>query len=381
MSSSVIERLKTQSHSPWSFATFMETALYDPKVGYYMKDRQKLGKDGDFYTSNHVHPVFAETFARFFLDVITKENMKAEICEWGAGDGSFACNILAYMREQSPEVFEKMTYYIIESSPYHQSILLDRLALFKKQIKIYSTLEELKKEVTHFQGIIFSNELIDAFPVHIIEKTSEGLKEVMLEVEGEHLAEKLMTSENNQVLNWLDKFGPTTLPEGHRFEVSLSMKEWLVNVSTWLEKGLLVTVDYGYRNEEFQWPERKDGSIRGYRNHEMVKDPLKYPGSMDLTSHIQWDAYEQIAKNQGLTMVCHDRQDKFLLKAGLFSFLQSPTDMNPFSDVFKKNRAIQSLVHPEGISTSFQVNVQGRGLTQVEKYLMFQEDPYQLKKP
>lgn len=378
--STIIDRLKQKSNPPWSFATFMEIALYDPDLGYYTKVRNKLGKEGDFYTSNHVHPVFSETFGRFFLDVLIQEDMESIICEWGAGDGAFAYHVLSYIRSQNIEVFQNMTYYIVESSPHHQSILTEKLSSFSDQIRIFSTFEEMKDDMPHFKGILFSNELIDAFPVHIVEKYKDSIREVLVEEDEGELIESLAICENDQIQEWFNQFGPH-LPEGHRIEVNLAMKEWLLKVSSWLDKGMIVTVDYGYHNDEFERPERKEGSIRGYRNHEMIKNPLKYPGDMDLTSHIQWDAYNQIARSEELTKVCFERQDKFLLKAGLFTFLQNPTDLNPFSDEFKKNRAIQSFVHPSGISSSFQVNIHGRGLQNTKKYRLFNEDPYQLNYP
>ncbi|WP_280768429.1 class I SAM-dependent methyltransferase [Salipaludibacillus daqingensis] len=378
--SRIIEKLKKESKPPWSFSEYMEVALYDSDIGYYTNKRKKLGKEGDFYTSNHVHPVFAKTFSRFFLDVIKTENMKPTICEWGAGDGSFAYHVLCYIESESPDLFQTITYYIIESSPHHQALLTDKLGRYKEKIKVFASLEEMKNDLSHFEGIIFSNELLDAFPVHIIEKTKDAFKEVMIEEVDQTLVEKLVLCDNHEIIDWMNQFGPP-LPDGHRIEINLQMKDWLKEVASWLTKGMVVSVDYGYSNDDYQRPERKEGSIRGYRNHEMIKDPLQYPGDMDLTSHVQWDAYDQIAKNVGLTQVLFDRQDQFLLKAGLFSFLVTPKDMNPFSEEFKLNRAIQSFVHPSGISTSFQVNVHGKELRNKDNYQLFHEDPYQIKKP
>ncbi|SER68227.1 class I SAM-dependent methyltransferase [Salipaludibacillus aurantiacus] len=376
----LIAKLKEKSTPPWNFAFFMDTALYDPEAGYYTKNRLKLGKEGDFYTSNHVHPVFAETFARFFSDVFIKEKIQTAICEQGAGDGAFAYHTLSYFIREKPQVFKDLRYYIIESSPYHQRILLNRLDEFRDCVEIYASLSELREKVPHFDGIFFSNELLDAFPVHIVEQGEEGLKEVYVEPVNSSLHEKVLPCRNEEVINWIARFGPD-LPPGFRTEVSLEMENWIRETAGWINKGMLVTVDYGYRNEELIQPERKEGSIRGYYNHEMVNDPLKRPGEMDLTSHIPWDAYEKIVSEEGFNFVCHERQDHFLLKAGLFSFLEEPSEMNPFSKEFKKNRAIQSLVHPGGISSSFQVNIYGRDLKEAENYSLFHEDPYQIKKP
>jgi SAM-dependent MidA family methyltransferase len=375
--SNIIDKLNKKSNPPWDFSSYMETALYDSEIGYYTNERQKLGTEGDFYTSNHVHAVFAETFARFFTDVLEKEQLPPFLCEWGAGDGTFAYHTLSYLRRQDSTIALNLTYLIVEASPHHRAVLRDHLAEFKHQVKIYDCFEELKEDFPDYQGILFSNELLDAFPVHVVEQHKDGLKEVLIEESGKKLIETVKFCENKEIKRWMEQFGPQ-LPEGHRMEVNLEMKNWLTKVSSWLKKGMLVTVDYGYTNEELILPERKEGSIRGYRNHKMVKNPLCYPGEMDLTSHIQWDAYNQLAMNEGLEMVCRERQDQFLLKAGLFTFLQPAVNMNPFSEEFKKNRAIQSFVQPGGISTSFQVNIHGKGLNKTNEYIFFHEDPYQI---
>ncbi|MBU9712244.1 class I SAM-dependent methyltransferase [Evansella tamaricis] len=375
----VIEKLKKKSASPWSFSLYMETALYDPEYGYYKKDHIKLGKEGDFYTSNHVHPVFAKTFARFFSDVIKKEGLFPVICEWGAGDGRFARNVLSCLKENDGDLFEKVQYLIVETSPYHQRGIQETVGELYDKIQMFQDFEEVRQKLPSFNGIIFSNELIDAFPVDVVEKTESGYLEVKVDLVEGTLKEKLVPCSNKDIIHWLDHYGPE-LPLQHRTEINLSMKEWLRQVASWVNHGIIVTVDYGYSNNELIAPERRDGSLRGYYQHQMINNPLQYPGEMDLTSHIQWDAFRKILRENNFSEIFHERQDKFLLKAGLFTFLEEVKDYHPFSETFKLNRAIQTLVQPGGISSSFQVNIQGKNVVHSENYGLFNEDPYQINK-
>ncbi|UCZ54567.1 SAM-dependent methyltransferase [Bacillus shivajii] len=376
---SVVEKLRQYSRGPWSYATYMNVALYDEEMGYYTSDKEKLGKSGDFYTSNHVHHVFGRTFARFFADVFEREELTPTIYEWGAGDGKFALSVLEYFRNEQANLYKNLTYVIIESSSFHREVLDEILREHREKVYVFGSLENAKQTFHIGKGILFSNELIDAFPVHVVEKKSDELFEVMVSENEEGLLEETLEAcSNEQLTTWLDKYGPN-LPEGHRIEISLEMKEWLTAINEWFDQGLIVTVDYGYSNEEWVQPEHKEGSLRGYYQHELIRNPLKFSGEMDITYHIQWDAFNDIAKECGLKAIFHDKQDQFLKQAGLFRFLMQTMNANPFSEEYKQNRAIQTLVHPGGISSSFHVNVQSKDLHRTEDYRLFTEDPYSMK--
>lgn len=375
-----IQALKnnTESEGPWRFHDFMETALYDKEVGYYTVAKTKLGKEGDFYTSNHVHPVFSHVTGRFFADVLASANLDSKITEAGAGDGRFAFEVMRYFDEHRKEQFESMRYCIIESSPAHRQQIEERMKPFSERVTIYSSVSDYINHEGHIKGILYSNELFDAMPVYVVEKTDEGWAEVLVESDQDDLKEKTVPCTDPVILNWLEKFGPE-LDTGFRTEVNLNMQDWLKESLSGNESLFMMTVDYGYRNEEYRHPQRKDGSIRGYREHQLIPDPLESPGKMDLTSHIQWDAYDSILEEMGFQHLDHIRQDQFLLKAGIFKFLRKPGEINPFSDEFKQNRAIQSLVTPDGISGSFQVDLKYRHVTFNKKLKLFTEDPYAME--
>ncbi|MBB5173114.1 class I SAM-dependent methyltransferase [Texcoconibacillus texcoconensis] len=357
-------------------ASYMEHVLYDEVEGYYMKKNKKLGKEGDYYTSNHVHPVFAKTFAHFFHDVLTKERLPLMICECGGGDGKFAKSVLDEWKQTFPSTYQLLDYRLVETSPFHRSLQEEALDEHQQVVTLHSSLEEVKGDVPDFQGVIFSNELLDALPVRVVEVENSELYEIFvaLSEEGE-LIEERQRCEDQDIQSWIEQYGPT-LDDGQRIEIPLAMKDWQREVSEWLKNGMIVTVDYGYTNDDWRDPQLRDGSLRGYSNHRMVKNPLKFPGEMDLTSHVHWDTYDKIMKEFGLKRMIAERQDRFLIEAGLLQFAQETTDPNPFSKTHKKNRAIQQLVHPTGISGSFSVYVHERGLSECDSYQYFCKSPY-----
>ncbi|UTW69911.1 SAM-dependent methyltransferase [Anaerobacillus sp. HL2] len=228
--------------------------------------------------------------------------------------------------------------------------------------------QEINK--TDFEGIIFSNELIDALPIHVIEMQNSEIYEVFVtyDEKTERLIEEKKLCTNEDILLWLEKHGPI-LNEQQRIEIPLNMNKWIKEVDAFLKRGLLVTIDYGFTKEEWTMPQRKKGSLRGYYKHQLVNDPLLHPTEMDLTTHIHLDAYEAVLKEEGFVKV-YDERNRFLLKIGLLKFLKENYDPNPFSQKSKQNRAIQTLLNDSGISAAFHVFLHGKNF-QLVIYIAF----------
>ncbi|PYZ98614.1 SAM-dependent methyltransferase [Alteribacter lacisalsi] len=357
-----------------SFARFMEEALYHETEGYYTKEKTKIGTEGDFYTSSHVHPVFGWTFGQFFAGVLNTENIAPVICEWGAGDGRFAEAVLDYLQRSEPELYSDISYLVIEKSRSHREVMKDRLSDHRKHVRLFEDFVSCSEAVPVFEGVLFSNELLDAFPVHVLEKYGESYLEIFVTVGADNkLAEVKTVCDNTEILDLINMYGPE-LPDGHRTEVSPGVKRWVKSVSRWLRKGIAVTVDYGYTNEELAAPELKEGSVRGYRSHQIVPDPLLYPGKMDITAHVHWDALRALFLKEQFVEFINTRQGRFLHHAGIFDFLKQPevTD-GPFSETFRLNRAIQNLTSLSGTATAFWVNVQSRGLHRTGDWHFYRE--------
>ncbi|HEX7063468.1 MAG TPA: SAM-dependent methyltransferase, partial [Bacillales bacterium] len=209
-----------------TYEEYMNTVLYHPEKGYYQKPSVKIGKSGDFFTSPSVHPVFGHTLARFLIDLLNKEQLPPVVCEVGAGDGRLAAAILEEWKRLSPDSYEKLTYIIVEASPFHQQQQKRNLPPDTSVVQ-YEHLKELKAETPAFSGILFSNELFDAFPVRVVENVSGHLHEVKVgQDEGGALEEIRVPCEDQRIFQWIQLYGFPPR-EGQRIEIPLMMTRWL----------------------------------------------------------------------------------------------------------------------------------------------------------
>jgi SAM-dependent MidA family methyltransferase len=345
-----------------TYATYMEHVLYHPTLGYYTKERPKIGVSGDFITTSNVSSIFAEMIARFLVKLVQDEVIPPVVCEIGGGTGKFACDFLQEWKKISDE---PLMYIMIETSPYHRQLQRERLG---EAIIQYSSLEELPQEI---EGLVFSNELFDAFPVHVIEQHNGQLYEVMVSLnKDQELIEVRKILDHPEMIAYLHKY-QIKLQEGQRFEIPLLMERYIEKMNAHITKGLVMTVDYGYTFEEWQLPFHHDGSLRGYYQHQMVTNPLLYPGHMDLTTHIHLDTLKEEGNRIGLRYIGDWNQREFLLHIGILEYLQEHHDPNPFSEASKRNRAIRTLVMSDGMSPYFRVMLQQKGISfSVDKYVI-----------
>src|SRR6185437_12264509 len=160
-----------QQHGVISFARFMELALYCPETGYYETEKDSIGRHGDFYTSVSVGSLFGELLAFQFaewLDELLRLNVagsKIQVIEAGAHDGKLAADILNWLKIHRPKLFSEIEYAIVEPSPRRRDWQKKTLAEFGSKISWVENVTGLKNWRL-INGIIFSNELLDAFPVH-----------------------------------------------------------------------------------------------------------------------------------------------------------------------------------------------------------------------
>ncbi|MFS1517933.1 class I SAM-dependent methyltransferase [Bacillus sp. SCS-151] len=355
MNTIIKDAISSSPNKMISFAQFMELALYHPNYGYYMREQTKIGKKGDFITSSNISNVFAVLFTNIFIDLVEQQKVSPTIVEIGGGSGRFAKSVLEEWKERSPQTYEQLTYILIETSPYHRE--LQRQLLINEQDKViqFEHLQQFIENHPFYQGIVFTNELFDAFPVEVIEKRNEELHEVMVTLnDNNEIEEYFVPLSNKEIIKYLEEQN-IELTNGQRFEIPLQMKSFIHELSSTLEQAVVYTVDYGYTHKEWQHPAHMRGSLRGYHRHQLINNPLLNPGNMDITSHVHLDAVKYYYRKAGFTEVAMLRQDQFLLEAGILQYLQDNNDTNPFSEVSKRNRAIRSLILDGGISSYFHV--------------------------
>lgn len=348
-----------------SYHDYMEAVLYTPILGYYMREKEKIGINGDFYTSSNIGDVFGRTLARWFVFLIKESGLPPNIVEIGAGNGKLAYDILGYIKEEEPVLWEGFTYILVDSSPYHRDLQQRRIQSCK-QVIFAATLEECPQ----INGILFSNELFDALPVHIIEKNKGKLVEIFIAYNEEKLVEIKEPLESHQIVSYLEKHN-ISLNENQRYEVPLKMVKEYENIASHLQSGILVTIDYGYTEQEWKKAAHHQGSLRGFFQHKMVETILEHPGEMDLTTHIHFDTLINLGKNMNVSTRGLLRQNEFLQSGGILEELKDHADTNPFSELAKRNRAIRNLIIPGGHSEYYRVLLQTKNLN--EKVRLFRE--------
>ena len=334
-----------------TFERFMTLSLYHQKYGYYQKNGPKTGKRGDFITSTSVGDVFSRVMARVLIKEIQSNEYEPVIVDAGSGDGNFISSFLDEVKSVDNKFYEKLTYFVLESSPYHQQLIDGSTK--HHNVRIYPSLAAIKKELPKLNGILFSNELLDAFPVRIIEKQHE-LVEVCVGLNDRDCFEEVyIPCTDPAILSWLARYH-LQISDGQRIEIPLAMGKWLNGVGMWLCHGKVFTVDYGYTNEEWKAPERRRGSVRGYKKHQFIDNVFQTPGEIDITTHVHIDAIKNIGLSHGMQWVDCMPQGQFLLKQGLLQFLQQTSPDDPFSREHKQNRAVRWLAE----SNQFLVMIQ-----------------------
>ncbi|ANC77851.1 hypothetical protein ABE65_014005 [Fictibacillus phosphorivorans] len=344
---------KKLEQSEWlTMEEYMEHALYHPLEGYYMKENTKIGKNGDFYTSSLVSDVFANVWADLFIRKIVDQDLEPIVVEFGGGSGHFALQVL---KRWSSRSVEYISYVIVEPSPYHKRLLEAKLAGYP--ISILGSLDELVEQYPSFKGIVFANEVLDAFPLRIFQQKNDGWYEkgVSFQKKTEDLCFLYKKVENTSLHKKLDEIF-LSRDKTNDLEVSFSMLNWLKTIYEWIQKdSCLFFVDYGLSGEEWNTIRLKEGSIRGYYRHQIQNNPLAFPGMMDITYHIDWEQVIRVAEDSNVSTILVKNQGDFLLEEGLLSWLQNTQSLDPFSKEHKRNRAIRSFLLDHSLAQGFQV--------------------------
>lgn len=366
-----ILRNKILSSGRITFAEFMATALYHDPYGYYSSERTKIGKRGDYYTSSSVHPVFGELLCKQIEETRTiAGGQEFTIVEMGAGDGSLLCDILRHAKRRYPDLYSSSIYLIIEESrsmreTQRQSLLREGLLNDGVQWAGYSD-PLFDQGIT---GCFLSNELVDAFPVHIVEKRGGELQEVFVDYQGDAFTEVLGPPSLPEISRYFDRIG-ITLEEGQRGEVNLRAVEWMRWVAKNLKKGFVITMDYGYPAEELYAPDRKSGTLLCYHRHRVVEDPFINMGEQDMTTHVDFTTLTMTGEEAGLLTAGFTDQMHFLFGLGIIERIgaigSEVTKPGPEreAEALQERLRIKTLIMPERMGNIFKVLIQYKGLSE-----------------
>ncbi len=343
---------------PMTFHEWMQAALYHPEFGYYCRtDLNRWGREGDYRTSPETSPLFAATFARYFLKLYRKDEPRdgLTIVEVGAGSGHFAQGLLETLKRSSADVFEQTTYLIDEISKHTSEQIVERLSRFRDQLRFgpVSVLHQIN------WGIVFANELLDAMPVHRIAMRNGKLTELYVK-----LRQDDSFCWHNGLLSaprlnaYLERFN-IELSDGQIVDINLQIEDWLSSIAARLVHGYLVIVDYGSESEElYSNPKREHGTLRAFKRHRIVDDVLSSPGEQDLTSTVDWNAVKQIGNELGFELREFKRLDEFLLEAGFLEELEKrANEAHDEGEKLQLRATAREMILPGRMAESFQVLV------------------------
>jgi SAM-dependent MidA family methyltransferase len=366
-------------------ARFMEVALYQPKHGYYERDRTVVGQRGDFYTSVSVGPLFGQMLGFQFaewLDACGTRNAERgqpdaplQIVEAGAHDGQLAEDILNWLARHRPDVLLRIEYWILDPSLRRQEWQRGRLSRFAPHVRWFANWAEIQ-QAGGVTGIIFANELLDAFPVHRVAWSAAeqqwfewgvrtaGDRFIWTRLPALHLNVAALMHPSAALSNldaslrasaWAS-LAPV-LPDGFILELNPFAEFWWELAARSLRHGKLLTFDYGHTTGDVIHPDKPHGTLRAYRDHHQVDDILAAPGTQDITAHVNFAAITHAGERAGLVTSELVGQGRYLTNIAQRTMQQTAL----FGEWHgERVRQFQTLSHPDHLGRSFSVLVQER---------------------
>jgi len=342
---------------PISFARYMELCLYHPQHGYYQRGLTVTGREGDFYTSPHVHRFFGASIA-LWIEARCRELEieKPAVVELGPGNGQLSRDILDQWATEPPGMEFSLT--LVEGSGAQREYLSGLLSPDGADVLS----PEDWDAIPSFDGIVIANEFFDALPLQILARENGELRQVRVEVENGALREILALLEPEQLDDALAG-AAQALPEGHRMEFSSGWRDWLERIGEKLNTGSLLIIDYGDTLEALTAPWRRSGTLRCYSQHRVDSDPFEDPGNKDITAHLNFTLMEAWARELGFVVDLFTSQSSYLVRAGILDLLARLMEgKEDDPETVKEWLTIKNLIDDEGgMGEVFKVMVLSKG--------------------
>lgn len=358
------------AHSPQhkiTFAEFMDLALYHPDFGYYSGGNVEIGSRGDFFTSVSLGADFGDLLAVQFAQMskFLHSPQPFILLEMGAGLGNLALDILKALEDQYPDFYSQLEYWIVEASPALIQRQKEVLKGYPVRWKTWSEIED-----NSIIGCGFANELVDAFPVHQVRVEAGELKEVYVTETETGLTEITGELSTPQLAKYFQDMGINLLAPDYvipyQTEVNLAAISWLETVSKKLQKGYLLTIDYGYSATRYYNPQRSRGTLQCYYQHRRHDNPYINLGQQDITAHVNFTALQHYGQQYNLETLGQTKQGMFLMALGLGEKLNAlSSGQFGVEQILQRRDALHQLMDPTGLG-GFETLIQAKGLQENE---------------
>jgi SAM-dependent MidA family methyltransferase len=376
-----------RERGPITVAAFMDLALYHPEFGYYARAARRSGRAGDFFTSVDVGPLFGELLEVQFAEMANlleslSPNSAFDLVEAGAGNGRLAADVLRAMEQRHPDLLQRMRLSLVEASPAARAAQGETLrGIFDRP---FASSEAPPDGI---EGVVFANELLDAFPVHQVVMREDGLKEVYVEAascradllgpppRSDPRRADLLGPPGSDVSNpprLRIREGPLSTPSlaeyldrlhvelepGWRAEINLRAVEWVRAVARRLRRGFVVLIDYGHEAHDLYSASHSAGTLTSFTRHtnpqaDSVPAWLEHPGDQDITAHVDFTSVRAAAEAEGLTTIGFLDQTYFIL--GLIGAQDAGR-----TPAFRERLALKTLLMPGGLGSTMKVLILGK---------------------
>ena len=349
-------RRRIRERGPVTLAEFMEVALYHPEGGYYTGP-DRIGADGDFYTSPSVHPAFGALLAAQLCQMwqILGRPDPFTVIEPGAGNGLLCRDIVA-AASGLPDGFAACLRYIC----------LDRC----NTPGLERGLSGGRRVATNslpFQGVVgcvLSNELHDAMPVHEVTLAEGRLREIMIGLDGDSLSFLAAEPSTPLLEQRLNSLG-IELAEGQTAEINLSLDSWASEAASCLDSGFVLAIDYGRQAADlYSATERFRGTLTTYHRHVQTDRPLERIGQQDMSAQVDFTSLARAGATAGLDILSYDTQAAFLHNLGIGELLHRSPISHP-RQAQAERVGMRELVKPGGLG-DFKVMAMSKSVGQPE---------------
>jgi SAM-dependent MidA family methyltransferase len=323
------------------FDAFMQAALYTPGLGYYAGGLQKFGQmpcsGSDFVTGPELSPLFAQCLAAQAAQVMQATGARC-IYEFGAGSGLLALQICEHLALISQNLEQ---YFILEISSELRARQQARLKHLGNQVV---WLDALPQEM---QGVVLGNEVLDAMPVKLLQRSKGVWHERGVAIQGEQFI-------------WQDRLTslrpPCEIQGTHDYltEIHPQQEAFLQTLAERLTLGAAVFIDYGFPQAEYYHPQRHMGTLMCHHLHQADPNPLVHIGLKDITAHVNFTGAALAAQGAGLDVLGYAAQGRFLLNCGWLNLAEKLTPL--------ARGASSKLVTEHEMGELFKVLALGKGL-------------------
>jgi SAM-dependent MidA family methyltransferase len=281
-----------------------------------------------------------------------------EIVEMGGGEGYLCLDILDYLQQEERKFYGILTYHMVEISPVIIERQRELLSPHEGKVAWHQPNQIREMGIT---GCFISNELVDAFPVHRVVQEGGRLKEIFVDLDNGILKEIIGDPSTPDLEAYFQRLG-ITLVEGQQAEVNLAALRWLQGVAQAVERGFVITVDYGFSAPELFSPQRLRGTFLCYRDHRALANPYSMLGLQDMTSHVNFSSLIDWGEEYGLQLTGLVPQYRFLLALGILDEVARMGEGKEEWEGMAERLTVKNLILPGGMGETFKVLIQHKGM-------------------